>query len=459
MRMPNILNPKLAFLIVAMMAASLIAVGYSCAGTDDRSDRFSNGQSSVFSPGYINAAKQKTDAIINQINNQRSPADDLLGYAQNKLANNTAEDASNKIVPELRRKSSSSGKSIATVIETTTSSVTVTTPAPSTPETSSSSGSQSSSQTGYGEVAAPVIVPDPTPAPASTTSVITTTTTSYSTSVHQDPFYGPTTADAAVVELTSFKGKKEMTDVFKSLLSNKSFLSADKMGKSPDKAPKVIAANSLQKSALSLPIGEMSPVDANAALRLADVIKEPTEDQKMLIEIAESAMNAAKDSSSPELKKASDDLIETVAEVLTAQAVPDLLKEEDVSSIKGIFAELGNVKSRIIFEYQESTKPYYDKMLKELSNNISLLQLNRILSNTVTKNELAKLPPSELDKIMEKLRQAKNRSFEEDRILQQEIKYRKDYIDPSRRIMEERMRFMMEDFTRKLSKMLEDAKK
>jgi len=95
---------RLIILILITIAISLIYAGYSYAGMDDKTDRLSNDQAGIFSPGYINAAKQKTEAVINQLNPKKSLMDRIAEYMQNKLSNKVNEAANNEIVPELKKK-------------------------------------------------------------------------------------------------------------------------------------------------------------------------------------------------------------------------------------------------------------------------------------------------------------------------------------------------------------------
>ncbi len=216
------------------------------------------------------------------------------------------------------------------------------------------------------------------------------------------------------------------------------------------------------KASLSVPI-EISSDEMRLAMTLANIIKDPTEVQKAMLDTIKGLLNEVdkqqNETDSPELKKASDDLLQMVASVLIAQAIPDLLKEGDVAGVKNIFTELNAMKMNIMTDYTESVKPYYDEIKKLLSKNIALLQLNNIVSKSMMAEEMAKLEPNQLDKILEKLRKASNKSFEEEYILQQEAKYRRQYIDPNKKVLEERMKGMMKDFTERLSKALEATKK
>ncbi len=219
------------------------------------------------------------------------------------------------------------------------------------------------------------------------------------------------------------------------------------------------------KDALAIPTVFLNEdgKDMSAMAMLASIMKNPTEDQKRILDAVTALLNEVskqeQESASPELKKATDNLLQAVAAVLIAQAIPDLFKEGDISNIKNIFSELNTQKGRIVLEYQESVKPYYDEILKEMSKNMAILQLKNMLPGKMTKEQLEKLPPNEMDKILEKLRQAKDKSLEEEHILQQEAKYRSLYIEPNKKMLEDNMKHMLEGFTKKLSGVLEEVKK
>ena len=108
---------------------------------------------------------------------------------------------------------------------------------------------------------------------------------------------------------------------------------------------------------------------------------------------------------SPELAKASDDLLQMVAAVLIAQAIPDLLKEGDISSVKGIFSELNASKIKIMADYQESVKPYYEEIKKILAKNEVTLRLADILPSNL---KLDSIEGRELDNIIGKLKIREN---------------------------------------------------
>ncbi len=269
--------------------------------------------------------------------------------------------------------------------------------------------------------------------------------------------------------LTTRSGKEldanTIASIFKGLINSKEGILASNMGLQGNSQVEAIVLNALKEGALSVPIAnikESNREEMEVALRLAEILKNPTESQKVTLDSIESLLsdiNKIEDgkSASPELKKASDDLLQMVASILLVQAIPDLFKEGDVANIKAIFTELNTTKNRIMLEYQDATKPYYSEIVKEMSKNMAILQLKNMLSNKMTKEQLEKLPPNELDKILEKLRQAKDKSLEEEYILQQEAKYRSLYIEPNKKMLEDNMKHMLEGFTKKLSGVLEGA--
>ena len=65
--------------------------------------------------------------------------------------------------------------------------------------------------------------------------------------------------------------------------------------------------------------------------------------------------------------------------------------------------------------------------------------------------DLKDAPRSEIDKIVEKLKQKEKRTFEEEYVLQQEAKARKAYLDPNKKKLEDSMKTMLHDFTKKLA--------
>ena len=254
-----------------------------------------------------------------------------------------------------------------------------------------------------------------------------------------------------------------VSSIFKMLLKDKNGLNSE-MAAIPGggSSGEGYIRDSLERYALAIPAvnnAEDRGRILDAVLTLNKILSDPTDSQKLLIDVAQGIIQNENQSDSPELKKASDDLLQMVAAVLIAQAMPDLLKEGDATMLKSTFLALNSEKMRIISEYQQLIKPYYSEVKKLLSKNIALLQLNNILSKAMIAEELNKLEPSEIDKIFDKLRKASNRSFEEEYILQQEAKYRKAYIEPNKRVLEEKMKTMMKEFTQRLSGILEGTKK
>lgn len=218
-------------------------------------------------------------------------------------------------------------------------------------------------------------------------------------------------------------------------------------------------------STLALPLGNMKDSRSNDTViiqTLANLLNNPTDDQEKLLDILESLVaeseKAQAEASNPAaIKQAEDALLQVVAAALLAQAIPDLLKEGDISNIKLIFMELDKKKEAILTEYKESTRPYYDEIVKEISKNMAILKFKGMISNDMMEDDLRKILPSEIMKIIDKIRNSNDKSFEEEYMLQQEAKYRKKYLDSNRRLLEERMKGLLKDFTKRIFSTLEGS--
>ena len=217
--------------------------------------------------------------------------------------------------------------------------------------------------------------------------------------------------------------------------------------------------DSFKESNFMVPVKDYNTADMEAAMKLSNMLKNPTEDQKVILDAIKALLSdteKAKEgekgiNGNGELAQAEDSLLKAAASALLAQAMPDLIKKGDLSNIRAIFSELDASKNKIMLEYDKSTRPYYENMLKDLAKNMAILQLKNVLNSNMSKDQLEKLPPSELDKILEKIKRQKDRSTEEAYLLQQEAKYRKAYIDPSKQKLEDDMKGMIRSFTRKIN--------
>jgi hypothetical protein len=277
-------------------------------------------------------------------------------------------------------------------------------------------------------------------------------------SLLRDSYNNPITA-------SQYLSPEESVSILKGLLVNKDSLmpKGGTIGQlSPEMLQRMVRA-SLDQS-VPLPGAQGNREVMEMAMRLANIIANPTDDQKTVIDEATKLLTGmdiieGQAGVNPELKKATDELLQAVANVLLAQAIPDLLKEGDLSNIKGIFSNLDTAKSRMILEYNESTKPYYDEVKKMIEKNSEALYTSNMLQKNLLDKELKEVPRSEIDRIIEKLKAKSKRTTEEDYILQQEAKYRKTYVEPNKNKLEENMKNMLQDFTKKLSATLETTKK
>ena len=95
---------KYAFIIAAIL---IMPIGVVCAySSGDNSNRLSNASSSVFSPGYINAAKQKTDAVIGQNDPKKSFFERLVDNIKGGVEKNVGKAVNTKATVEVKKKTS-----------------------------------------------------------------------------------------------------------------------------------------------------------------------------------------------------------------------------------------------------------------------------------------------------------------------------------------------------------------
>jgi len=276
--------------------------------------------------------------------------------------------------------------------------------------------------------------------------------------------YGSSPYDS-LTRLSSNPLTKDATSgVFKGLLTMADSLSAgDGGGLNRELISKLVSDN-LGSQALAIPLMDHKMADQmSVALALANILKNPTEDQKLLIDTITNLLKGISEiegeaGKSDELNKAENDLLQMAAAVLLAQGIPDLLKEGDVENMKGMFKDLGTSKDKVLLDYKDSIKPYYNNITKEIAANIAVLELKGIVNKKLTEEQLKKMEPREIDRILANIRKNNDKSFELEYILQQDSKYRKEYLDPSRKLMEEHMKIVLGTFAKKLSEALETKK-
>ncbi len=254
-------------------------------------------------------------------------------------------------------------------------------------------------------------------------------------------------------------GADKVKGVFEGLLANRDTLVPDMEGAlDPDLIAKLVQ-EALGKSALTVPVGALTPQEMEIAVMLANILANP--DEQNVLDALQSLMDEVQaleeEAASPELKEAKDDFIQMVATALLAQALPDLLKSEDIGNIKSIFAEMDTEKDHILLEYHAAAKMYYTSVVKELASNMALLQLKDILSKRLTKEGLGKLPHERIDEIVRKMKNAKDKTVTEEQILKHEATYRKESLEPAKRALEESMTTLLQGFSQRIFSVLGGA--
>ena len=255
--------------------------------------------------------------------------------------------------------------------------------------------------------------------------------------------------------------KDNLKTIFKGLLTNKDALALDAAGALDPALIAKLLQDILGEAALPLSIDEIDSQVMEIAMILANIFKNPTSEQKLMIDVLQELLDEAQkleeETGNEDLKKATDDFTEMVATVLLAQALPDLLKKGDISNMKSVFEELDMEKEQILREYKDSVRIYYKSLVEELAANMATLQLKDILSKSLTERELGKLSTQRIDEIVNKIRSVKDKTITEEQILKVEGKYREEYLVPAKRILEENIKILLQGFTKKLFSVLDGA--
>ena len=479
--------------LLPMIAVISLFTGIPMSIAGDSSDLYRDDSSSVFSPGYINAAKYQAESMIKQQTPKKSLTEKIAEYVQSKMTAKTEKSTKENSVVTPKLKGPKGGGKANSHTPDKAQTTTTTKLQDNWKKYGDLTGDGKIDATDLAKVLANynqkgsnligdinedgmVDITDLTKVLnnynqdltsygiAHYVEVTVTTTIPSSNSVTQKSDNTPYYAD-------SYNASSQ-SDYMTGRLQDSGKVKTEVSSLSSKVAPAKAEVNIPTKSALSPPATTMAYKGAevkDGMNRFSDPsspIKNLADDQKAMIDLAktilaETSKLTGKEGSgaNPELKKATDDLLQMVANILLAQAVPDLLKSGDVSNIKAMFSELDTQINKIMFDYSIATRPYYENMLKDMAKNLAILQSRNLLNPDMTKEELLKLPPSELDKILQKIKSMKDKTFEEEYLLQQEAKYRKTYIEPNNKKLEDDMKGMLKTFTGKINDVLKSAEK
>lgn len=122
-----------------------------------------------------------------------------------------------------------------------------------------------------------------------------------------------------------------------------------------------------------------------------------------------------------------------------------------------MFLELNLEKDHLLLAYQSSIKLYYDSVVAELAKNINVLQIHNVVSESISKQELEKLPRNTIDKILNDLREIDNETKKVKDILKKESEYREEYVESGKKHPEENLSKVIQSFSQRIYAVLEDV--
>lgn len=250
----------------------------------------------------------------------------------------------------------------------------------------------------------------------------------------------------------------KMSDLFKNLLAYKEGL-IDAKGLIDEALLARLVEEMLAEEAFAMSLTDIEGAKEEymeVAQILLNLLQNPTEEQKGIIETIEALIDETEDIESEEIKKTQDALIQATSALLLAQGIPDLLKEGDIDAVKTLFTQLNQEKALIILEYQKIARLYYESIIKELASHMSTLQIKDILAKNLTEKDLMKLSPNKIDEILDKIRKRKDKTYTERYILRKANEYKERYLTPAKEKLEENMTILLRNFTQRLFSILDE---
>jgi deoxyribose-phosphate aldolase len=200
--------------------------------------------------------------------------------------------------------------------------------------------------------------------------------------------------------------------------------------------------------------------DMEAVSLPVDILSNPTEAEAQMIEtvgalLAESEKSGLEET---DLANARNEFINMAVAAIVAQAIPDLLKKEDIVTIKEAFSDFNNLKAVIMENYAATTEEYYDDMRTVISKDAASLEARGLLTNKLLKKGLSNLTRQEIDGLMKKIREAEVKGAEETWILEEEARLRAEHnVDKAYANFVKEMAGLLNGFTAKLYGVLNES--
>jgi hypothetical protein len=127
------------------------------------------------------------------------------------------------------------------------------------------------------------------------------------------------------------------------------------------------AGNVAKAYALSIPISNADGQrvgEAEVALKLVSIVKNPTDEQKAILDAVESVIREADAESDKEVKRASEEFVKAVSLVLVAQAIPGLFEEGDFATLTKAMTLAATSQKELYDRYLKDTEGIYDQLAK-----------------------------------------------------------------------------------------------
>lgn len=135
-----------------------------------------------------------------------------------------------------------------------------------------------------------------------------------------------------------------------------------------------------------IPLTNAEEAEEESVITLASILNSPAEEKEAPPATIEEGVAEAQSV----IQKISNDF----------KALLNLFKTETSASLRAVFSELINAKSRIVFAYLSAIKEYYNSFVKDLASKVATFHIKDLLSRRLSKKEPDKLPPERIDEIL-----------------------------------------------------------
>lgn len=264
-------------------------------------------------------------------------------------------------------------------------------------------------------------------------------------------------ADNAIGLKEGYMASRKIMELFKGLLLAKNKITFDDTRKDADTI--VNTDTNVDISALSIPLSGLSIDDAKIASLLSDILKNPTNNEKEILDFAEKFLGQEDAVNEKNESDISDNAEDKIIAALTGIMIAGRIEGEqniNFSRIKRLFGNFTKEKNSMLALYEQTVSVYYDMVSKEISQNLGGAELSEILLNKLSKEDDARLKRSEIDKYVKELRNKTEKTEAELKLIASIDEMETQYMAPAKELFKTQINSCMERFYSNLTNFMND---